>query len=279
MIRRIHAVYFSAGGNTAGTVMKTAASIGNRFGLRVQTDDFTRFRDHSRERTYGPEDLVIFGVPTYAGRVPNKMLPCIRQLFHGDRTQAVALVTFGNRSFDSSLAELTEELTGNGFHVSAAAAVVCPHSFANIGGGRPDREDRKILKQFAADVVAKIRACEGIRPEDDRLPEAVSLGDYGKVGPYYVPLGMDGQPAVFLKAKPKTDSRKCSRCGICAEGCPMGSISFENPAQVSGICIKCQACVKGCPQKAKYFDDPAFLSHKQKLETDYRRRAELKVFL
>jgi ferredoxin len=279
MIRRIHAVYFSAGGNTAGVVMRTASSIGNRIGLRAQTDDFTRPQNHRQERSYGPEDLVIFGVPTYAGRVPNKVLPYIRQLFHGDRTQAVALVTFGNRSFDSSLAELTGELAQNGFRVIAAAAAVCPHSFANIGGGRPDQRDQKILKQFAADVVGKIRSCEGLRPEEDTLPGEVSLGDYGEVGPYYVPLGMDGKPAAFLKATPKTDGKKCSRCGICAESCPMGSISFENPSQVNGICIKCQACVKGCPQKAKYFDDPAFLSHKKKLETDYRRRAEVKVFL
>jgi ferredoxin len=93
-------------------------------------------------------------------------------------------------------------------------------------------------------------------------------------GPYYTPRKVDGEPAVFLKAKPRTDSVKCDMCGKCAEKCPMGSIAAEDPAVVYGICIKCQACVKICPQNAKYFDDPDFLSHKEMLAQNYERRAE-----
>ena len=59
----------------------------------------------------------------------------------------------------------------------------------------------------------------------------------------------------------------------------MGSISLEDPAQVTGICIKCQACIKKCPTGAKYFDDPAFLSHVAMLEENYTRRAEMEVFV
>ena len=71
----------------------------------------------------------------------------------------------------------------------------------------------------------------------------------------------------------------CDQCGICAKVCPMGSISAEDPSQVTGICIKCQACVKKCPQHAKYFDDAAFLSHVSMLEQNYTRRAETEVFI
>ena len=59
----------------------------------------------------------------------------------------------------------------------------------------------------------------------------------------------------------------------------MGSISAEDPAQVTGICIKCQACIKKCPVQAKYFDDPAFLSHVAMLEQNYTRRAEAELFV
>ena len=97
--------------------------------------------------------------------------------------------------------------------------------------------------------------------------------------PYYTPLGTDGQPAVFLKAKPVTDPEKCDGCGICAKVCPMGSVSAENPAEINGICIKCQACIRKCPKSAKYFDDPAFLSHVAMLEQNYRRRAEAEFFV
>ena len=88
-------------------------------------------------------------------------------------------------------------------------------------------------------------------------------------GPYYRPLRMDGEPAVFLKAKPKTDAGKCTNCGMCARVCSMGSIDSEDTSKVPGICIKCQACVARCPVGAKYFDDPDFLSHREMLETHY----------
>ena len=59
--------------------------------------------------------------------------------------------------------------------------------------------------------------------------------------PYYRPRGLDGEPKNFLKAKPQTDRSKCTGCGVCAALCPMGSISREDPAEVTGVCIKCHS--------------------------------------
>lgn len=59
----------------------------------------------------------------------------------------------------------------------------------------------------------------------------------------------------------------------------MGSISEQNPSNISGICIKCHACVKKCPQKAKYFDDPAFISHVKMLEANYTKASKTELFL
>ena len=106
----------------------------------------------------------------------------------------------------------------------------------------------------------------------------MSINGDAPVAPYYIPLGEDGQPAKFLKAKPQTDLDKCDHCGKCAAVCPMGSINPENTDEVPGICIKCQACIKYCPKGAKYFDDPRFLSHKAMLEKNYQRTAESEVF-
>ena len=94
------------------------------------------------------------------------------------------------------------------------------------------------------------------------------------MGPYYVPQGEDGQPAQFLKAKPVTDAGKCTKCGICAKVCPMGSVSAQDFSEVPGICIKCQACVVKCPEGAKYFDAPGFLSHVRMLEQNFTARKE-----
>ncbi len=39
------------------------------------------------------------------------------------------VVTFGNRSFDNSLAELCASLENAGFHTIAAGAFACQHAF------------------------------------------------------------------------------------------------------------------------------------------------------
>lgn len=270
-IKRVHAVYFSPTGKTRLAVTTLAGEIARTLGVPLTGDDFTAPDAREDVRIYGEGDLVVFAVPTYAGRIPNKLLPAVSELFTADGTYAVALTTFGNRSFDDSLSELRSVLTENGFCVIAGAAVAAQHAFSEtLAEGRPDERDLARITAFAADVCEKIK-------RGDATPCSVRGKD--PVGPYYTPRGLDGEPKVFLKAKPVTDKEKCISCGLCAEHCPMGSISAQDYSLVTGICIKCHACVKRCPAGAKYFDDEAFLSHKQMLERDYMRRAEPEFFV
>ena len=234
--------------------------------------DFTLPEQRDQVWEFQPDELTVFATPTYAGKLPNKLLPFIRAGFAGNGAPAVALVTFGNRSFDNSLAELCDCLTGDGFRIAAAGAFAAQHAFAEIGVGRPDEQDLAALNVFGQEILQKLRARK-------RLPAATLTVPGSADAPYYKPLCLDGSPAVFLKAKPKTDPALCDGCGLCARLCPMGSISREDPAEVPGVCIKCQHCVVSCPKGAKYFDDPAFLSHKAMLERNYARRAEPQWFL
>ena len=272
-ITAVKAVYYSATGNTEAVVTRIAKRIAERLGVSVESYDFTLPENRTQLQNFGPSELVVFGTPVYAGRVPNKMLPAVQTLFKGDGTLAVPVVTFGNRNFDNGLIELRNELEHNGFHTIAGAGVACSHVFSDqIASGRPDEEDWKILDDFADRAAEKAGSLT-------EIPAPVQVRGDDPVGPYYTPLGTDGKPAVFLKAKPLTRMDACDQCGICAKVCPMGSISAEDPSQVTGICIKCQACVKKCPQHAKYFDDAAFLSHVSMLEQNYTRRAETEVFI
>ena len=169
-------------------------------------------------------------------------------------------------SKEDALKELSEVLSGNGFCPVAAAAMVGEHAFAPaLAHGRPDAEDIAAAKAFARNAAHTLRERE--RP----IPAAVPGRE--PIGPYYTPLGLDGEPARYLKAKPLTDPLKCARCGLCAALCPMGSIPRETPEECGGICIKCQACVKGCPTGAKYFADAAFCSHRAMLGADLRKTA------
>lgn len=270
-IKNIKAVFFSPTGNTKRVVEQLSAQFSQKLSVPVEVDDFTLPAAHIDIRTYSPEDLVIFGVPTYAGRIPNKVLPFVQTLFKGNQTRTIAVVTFGNRSFDNSLSELASELEKNHFSVVAAGAVVCKHAFAEIGIGRPDTTDQERIAAFADTAFKKLQKSE--KP----LPNA-SIKRNEALTAYYVPLGTDGKPVNFLKAKPVTDKAKCDNCGVCAVVCPMGSIDKNDVSLVPGICIKCQACIVHCHTKAKSFNDPLFLSHKAMLERNYTRAAVSEFF-
>lgn len=271
MIQMVWAVFFSPAGGTRTVTEYIGEETAYLLGVPLKRADFTLpvFRECGSFR-FGKEDLVVFGMPTYAGRIPNKALPFVRGLFTGEGTPALALVTFGNRSYDSSLTELTGVLGERGFAVFGAGAFVCRHVFSDrIAAGRPDGDDFPLMKDFAARAVRRLS--EG----DLKAP---LIRDGAPVGPYYVPLREDGKPAGFLKAKPRLDPERCLRCGDCARYCPMGAISPEDPEEVPGTCVKCQACLIRCPAGARYFDDPDFLSHVRMLEEHCGERRQPEWF-
>ena len=101
------------------------------------------------------------------------------------------------------------------------------------------------------------------------IPKPVHVKGIEPIPPYYTPLGIDGKPAKFLKAKSKTKSN-CDHCDLCVKVCLMGSINSEDPSKIDGICIKCQACVKKCPKQEKYFE---------MLKRNYQRAAKNEIFV
>ena len=266
-IKKIYLVYFSPGGNTEKVVKLIGNKLTEELGADVNTIDFTLPEMRNIYYTFAEDELAVFGMPTYAGRVPNKLLSFLKEAFKGNGTKAVAITTFGNRSFDSSLSELSLELYQNGFDVFAAGSFACQHHFSKlIGTARPDEEDIAEIEKFAQSIAEWLSKSEAQESERRNI-----LSD-SEVKPYYIPLGEDMQPAKFLKATPKTVDELCDGCGVCVKVCPVGVISSDYTT-ITGPCIKCQACVIKCHSEAKYFDDEAFLSHVRMLEKNYTKRA------
>lgn len=270
-INRVCAVYFSPTGNTRLVVCAAAHRLAERLGAACTEISITVPGERLQELCFGADDLTVIGAPTYAGKLPNKMLPYYQEHLRGRGTAALAMITYGNRSYDNSLAELCHVLGQNGFCTVAAGAFAGTHAFSDLlAPGRPDKNDMQevlSLADAAADKLLSDATLSPVQPDGDAD------------APYYVPKGTDGQPAKFLKAKPLTDAALCVGCGLCARECPMGSIDSADSTQVTGICIKCQSCVRKCPRKAKYFEDAAFLSHVAMLEQNFTRRADNCVFV
>lgn len=271
-VSTVWAVYFSGTGTTERTVRRIAGELARQLGAEQRSFDFTPPQARQQELSFCETDLVVFGTPVYAGRVPNVLLPFLREKLRGHGAAAIPVVLFGNRNYDDALIELRDLLTSDGFACFAAAAFVGEHSFSRtLGAGRPDAEDLARMDAFARD------ACRVLQAGTQRIPVPVSGQE--PIRPYYTPRDRYGKPINILKVRPRTDLSRCTGCGLCAGLCPMGSIDPGDPAHFNGICIKCCACVKKCPAGAKFFDDAGYLYHQHELEEVYARRAEPDCFV
>ena len=271
-ITKVWAVYFTGTGNTKKTVCTVAKAACQVLGCPFEEYDFSLPAAREQELAFSEADLVVFGTPVYAGRVPNVLLPYLTKNVKGNGALAIPVVTYGNRNFDDGLMELRNLMISNGLAPIAAGAFVGEHSFSTtLGAGRPDAEDLSLARSLGEKAAEKI--CSGTAD----TPVAVEGED--PIRPYYTPRDRNGNPINILKVKPVTDTSKCVNCGMCARICTMGSIDPKDVTSVTGICIKCCACVKRCLRGAKYFEDAGYLYHQHELEDIYARRSESKIFV
>lgn len=272
--KKVWAVYFSATDTTKKTVLTIADEAARLLGAEREDYDFTLPRMRENGFAAGKDDLVIFGTPVYAGRVPNVLLKYLATI-QGNGALAVPVVLFGNRNFDDGLIELRDILENTGFHTVAAAAFVGEHSFSKtLAAGRPDADDMKEALAFAGKVAEKVK---GLPEGEAPAPVEVEGVPHPYRG-YYQPRDRKGVSIDIRKVKSLV-SDACDDCKICADVCPMGSISHENVREYTGICIKCGACIKKCPKQARYYEDEGYLYHQHELEEGYTRRAAISLFL
>lgn len=273
-VKRVWAIFFSATGTTRKVVTGIADAIAGELGVEGKRFDFTLPGSREAVLSFSADDLVVLGTPVYAGRVPNVLLKYL-QTVQGNGAVAVPVVLFGNRAYDDALIELRDILERGGFHTIAAAAFVGEHAFSRIlARGRPDEADMAVAADFAKGVAGKL----GTIAESHTLAPIPVKGVPHPYRGYYQPRDIHGNPVDLRKVKPLTGA-DCDDCKICAELCPMGSISHDNVREYIGICIRCGACVKECPQQARYYDDREFLYHKQELEEGLTRRADPELFV
>ena len=272
--KKVWAVYFSATDTTKKTVLTIADEAARLLGAEREDYDFTLPGMRENGFAAGKDDLVIFGTPVYAGRVPNVLLKYLATI-QGNGALAVPVVLFGNRNFDDGLIELRDILENTGFHTVAAAAFVGEHSFSKtLAAGRPDADDMKEALAFAGKIAEKVK---GLPDGEAPAPVEVEGVPHPYRG-YYQPRDRKGVSIDIRKVKSLV-SDACDDCKICADVCPMGSISHENVREYTGICIKCGACIKKCPKQARYYEDEGYLSHQHELEEGYTRRAAISLFL
>lgn len=272
MNKKISTMYFSPTGTTKKVVFGIAKKISENIDreITINNIDFTLPEVRNETVSFTEEDVVIIGVPVYAGRVPNILLRYLNSIT-GNGALAIPVVVYGNRNYDDALIELKDILELNGFKAIAGGAFIGEHSFSKtLAKNRPDEKDMAIIGDFANQIYTKLTT-------QDKIETVVVNGNkpYRK---YYMPKNENSMTVDIRKVNPKTNSN-CNDCKLCVNVCPMGSIDSKNVSKLNGICIKCGACIKKCPTHAKYYDDKDYLRHKHELEIDFAYRREPELFI
>jgi ferredoxin/flavodoxin len=272
MKQRINLMYFSATGTTKKVAYGIADSMLANLNLKMISKDIDFTLPFVREKSvsFAEEDIVVIGVPVYAGRVPNVLLNYLNSI-NGNRAWAIPVVVYGNRNYDDALIELSDILKSRGFTIIAGAAFIGEHSFSKtLAQNRPDEKDMNITRDFGNQICKKIVA--GVKMDNTFVNGNKPYRNY------YMPLDEEGNLVDIRKIKPKTNSH-CTNCKLCASLCPMGSIDNEDVFKLNYICIKCGACIKKCPANAKYYDNKDYLKHKHELEVEFCHRREPQLFI
>lgn len=252
---RVCGIHFSPG----GTTKKTVETITAGFSGKTEKIDLL-VGHHAPIKEFDEKDLVVVGVPVFAGRVPSVIHALLANV-KGLNTPAIAVVTYGNRAYENALRELCLLLESLGFIVVGAGAFVCQHSmFPKAAEGRPDEADVAKIKDFARACGAKI--------------EVGPISVAGKV-----PGGLSKKDTL-LAVKPE-GNHACIKCGVCVLTCPVKAIPPAKPNTTDkSKCICCLSCVYRCPKNARDLEGVTYnLQNKAYLTMYNKERLEPETFV
>ena len=229
-------VYFSPTGATRKAVMETARSID----LKSVSFDFSVYKEKKPTLKFTRNDLAIFGIPVYYGRVPALFMEYLQLL------------------------ELKTEVESRGFKVIGAAAFPAEHSIVpSIGSRRPNKTDLKAIAEFGVELNRRIRKEESFDHIDIKVPGNTPYKKYGK-------------NSLF----PKAESSMCTLCGACAKVCPTGAIPLKEPKKTdTKKCIGCMKCVRVCKQNARSVNSLKMKMLEGKLKKACQSDKKAEIFL
>lgn len=210
---------------TGGTE-KAAHIIGGHWSENTVKIDLSDANTYFSECKIAGEDMVLIAMPSFGGRAPAVAIKRLKQIA-GNGAKCTLVCVYGNRAYEDTLAEMEDAAKESGFCVIAAIAAVAEHSILpQYAANRPDASDKKQLAQFAEQIAGKAESAVSI-PGNRPYKKAGGAGLVPKIG------------------------KSCTKCGRCAENCPVQAIDRASFVTDPKKCISCMRCIKQCPHHAR----------------------------
>jgi ferredoxin len=201
----------------------------------------------SLDASLGTEpDCLLIGSPVYFNRAVPPVLAFIEGLPSSEGKWAAPFVTYGKACSGLALWQMASALRTKGYRIAGAMKVQAVHSLMwdskdPVGGGHPDGEELNQVRDFAEELYRRFR--QGALRELD-----LQALDYHREE-------LRGELQAALEKPwpimPKAvHGPMCTECGVCADECPVLTITLNPLPEFGDECIDCFNCVRLCPEEA-----------------------------
>jgi flavodoxin/NAD-dependent dihydropyrimidine dehydrogenase PreA subunit len=214
-------------------------------------------------------DLIGLGCPVFYFREPINVGSFIDRLPDLPDRPWFVFCTHGSIVGDT-LRRLTEALerksiTVIGHHHTYADATLPFYPYPTLTTGHPDADDLRAAFDFGRTLTKRYR--EVVAGRTDAIPPAEPVPDEWRQNADRF------TPEFLARVFPplSIDLDRCSLCGDCEQGCPVGGINLGiDPPSIQQPCVYCWYCVNICPEKAVVADWEPQVQLAPKLYQRYR---------
>ena len=221
--------------------------------------------------TLEKDEHVGFIFPIHGWRVPNIVKEFITKLTiktQGEDTSHVqhyclCLVTAGDsigKAMERFQQQIKSVAAGDSLSLNAVCSLIMPESYVGLPGMDVDTKEKELeKKEFASKQLKEFSKILKQRPHTD----SNQIWGWNQLIRGPIPSFFSGPVGGFFERflitdKPfHVDSRRCVKCGICANVCPVGDIKgglgYEPEWLHNGKCLTCFSCYHHCPHHAIEF--------------------------
>ena len=221
--------------------------------------------------TLTKDEHVGFIFPIHGWRVPNIVKEFLTKLTIktlGEDTSHVkhycfCLVTAGDsigKAMERFQQQLKSVTVNDALSLKAVCSLIMPESYVGLPGMDVDTKEKELeKKELASKQLKEFSNILKQRPHKD----SNQIWGWNQLIRGPIPSFFSGPVGGFFERflvtdKPfHVDSRRCVKCGICANVCPVsdikGGLGFEPEWLHNGKCLTCFSCYHHCPHHAIEF--------------------------
>lgn len=221
--------------------------------------------------TLEKDEHIGFIFPIHGWRVPNIVKEFLTKLTIktlGEDTSHVkhyclCLVTAGDsigKAMERFQQQLKSVTVNDALSLKAVCSLIMPESYVGLPGMDVDTKEKELKKkELASKQLKEFSNILKQRPHKD----SNQIWGWNQLIRGPIPSFFSGPVGGFFERflitdKPfHVDSRRCVKCGICANVCPVGDIKgglgFEPEWLHNGKCLTCFSCYHHCPHHAIEF--------------------------